>query len=224
MTRSVDEEEPPNARELEELYARVREDVDRERGVRAWLRSSPTWIRGAVVGTTAAVAIAAPWAMMGAPPLSVRCDGWTCSVIALGVLLAVAVAASVRPLHRASGGVGTRLWLASLGAASLVAMLMANDGSVGPVESIRCLVLGAAVGVPVWIVGFLTDRYPQGNVTLGGAVAALGGMLAAQILCPLRGVAHIVVDHFGALLLLAAIFGAGRWVLARLERQATRVE
>lgn len=206
--------------ELEALYERVQSDLARERGLRGWLRARPRWARVALVVLAAAVASVLPTMMMDAAP-RFGLDGWLFSVLAMVALFGVATTISLRPLYRPEGSsVVRRLGLVGLGVASLLAIVLATDGSIGSVESMRCFMLGAMVGLPVWIVAFLVDRAPQRNAALGGAIGALGGMVAAQLLCPLRGLLHLAVEHFAALVVLAGVFGGGRWLLGQLERRA----
>lgn len=206
--------------DFERLYASVRAEVERERGVRAWLRALPTPYRAAIVLVASGVAVAAPAVLMGGAP-----DGrwgWLMSVAGVTVVAIAATLLCLRPIH--DDDAPSPAWLVALGAAALGSMVLASDGSLGAVATPACLMLGAMTGVPTLAVGLLVDRSPRRNVALWALAASLTGMTAAQLACPRRGLMHLVVDHFGALLVLAVVFAGVRLGLARLEdaRRARR--
>ncbi len=200
----------PAGDDLERLYAGVRAELERERGVRAWLRARPTPLRVALVLSVAALVVGAPAWVMGHAP-GANATGWLVGAAALVGLVAVTLARSL------CGEPPPRAALLALLAAALGAMLVSSDGALGTAGAPTCLALGAMTGLPVLLAGLALDRAPGRHLALAAAGAALTGVAAAQLVCPRRDLAHLLVDHFGALLLLLAIF-------AGLRRLAVRVE
>ena len=201
--------------EAARIYARVRADLERERGIRAWLRARPTPLRVAML-LSAATAISALGAWVLAGGLADRsATGWV-SATGLVVALAFAVIAALRPIHLPEGSDASRaLLVLGIALSSLAAIVASGDGTVGALASGRCALIGLAVGVPVFAVSLLVARHPSRGAVFRGLVGGIAGALAVQLVCPAPGLAHLVVEHFGVVLLGAVLFGSAGALFAR---------
>ncbi|HJL16631.1 MAG TPA: hypothetical protein RMH99_13290 [Sandaracinaceae bacterium LLY-WYZ-13_1] len=210
----------PRSEETDRLYARLQQTLADERGPRAWLRARPTPWRLAIVGVallgvvTAAVLVTGHTAFLRA--LDAR---WIASVVGLAAMSGVAVTAALRPAHRPEGSRAVR---AALGAGvvlgALGAILLLGDGTLGALERLRCLAIGGAAAVPIFALARLVDRTPQRGAGFAALAAGVAGALTVQVICPAPGLAHLVVSHFGVVVLAAGALG----LFARLGRARLR--
>ncbi|MGF1464590.1 MAG: hypothetical protein ACFCGT_00520 [Sandaracinaceae bacterium] len=204
----------------EALYERVRQDLERERGPAAWLRSRPTPQRLALWLLSAAVVSLVLQRMAGgagAEPARLL------SLVTLGATTAIAMGVALWPLprHRPSGR-ARLLLVVGVAAAALAALVLAGDGTLGPVGPLRCVRVGAVAALPVFGVGLLLDRQPSRGLLLSALAAALAGALAVQGVCGASGLTHLVVSHFGAVVAATVGFvtigSLGRALLSRATR------
>ncbi len=210
------------AADLDGMYAALRADLERESGLRGWLRARSTAVRGlAVLGLVAVLCAVAALGFarpdLGSYPLPRLALG----VSAMASLLILSLALALRPLQQpalpswaAKGAIaGSLLVLAAL---YLVVPLEPPstelDGSVlGP--ALGCLGVGLLLGVPVYGVLLLLDRGGSHRALPMAIASGLAANLVLHIHCPSAEPTHLMLGHFGAAaLLLAAI---AFWVRAR---------
>lgn len=204
------------------IFEAVSGDIERERGVRAWLRSRPTWMRwilaGATVPTTAALAILLkPRPDLAAYP--------TLRLLGLFILIGVAVGMTVnvmlRPLHQPQpswrqvwgltllGGVGAPLLLMALPTNSEALMPMGYSLGVG------CMIAGLIAALPMigalWLLVRNTQRLAH-RLLITAAGAGLTGNFVLEFQCPVSTPSHLLMSHVllsCALILIAALAGIG---------------
>ncbi len=202
-----------------EMLAELRRRKDRERGLAHLLRSRPTPQRVGIAAAGVAL-VGGYFALFRArPDWAEYPEGrmW----IAAGLFGGLAVASlgrSLRPMHRP-----LPTW-AGLVAAGLVAAFVmagapaahtnhhASIGGVGPEllpAAVKCLVVGLASGLPVFLLARWLDRGAHNalsRVLLAAGAAGLAGNLVLQMSCPMTSPAHLLLGHAttGVLLLLAA--------------------
>lgn len=202
------------APDLDHLYARLRVDLEREQGLRGWLRARSTLARGllafgAVVLAGVVIALGFARPDLGSYPP----DRLAVSLAAMALVMAVSMALALRPLQRAAlpgwvGPLAVTCSLLLLAGLYLIAPLEApralfEPGVFGP--ALRCLGTGLALGVPVYGVLVLLDRGGSRRAVPMALAAGMAANLVLHIHCPSGQPSHLMLGHFGAaaLLLLA---------------------
>jgi hypothetical protein len=200
--------------ETEELYLRVQADLARERGVRAFLRSRPTVLRGLLLGATSLATVSVAALVSGSP----RSPGFWLGTLALIALVGVAARSALRPLHRPAWTGGARASVvATIVLGALGAIVLPSDGSLGAMGPGICIAIGVAAAVPVFVLAVLLDRSPWRGALFGALAGGLTGALAVQLLCPEPGLAHLATEHFGVLLVCGVLFGVIAQLLGRRD-------
>lgn len=203
------------------LYDRLLADIDRDAGPRGWLRTRSTRTRAVAMALTA-LAVSGGFGLVKAGPerLSAHSTLYWVGVLSMVATLGFAMAAMFRPLYlpQWSGG-ARRLLVAGIGMASLASIAMTSDGSLGALASSgRCLIVGAAIGAPIFGLALLLDRQPRRVGVFRALFSGLVGVLAVQLVCPAAGLVHLVVEHFGLALGSTALFVGVGVALERFAR------
>jgi len=209
--------------ELDEpsLWSDVRQAVERESGLRAWLRSRPTPERLAIAFAAAAI----PALLAARGP---RTDWATYPVLlklAWGVLPVIVLSAAlpriVFSLDRETPGAWRRVALAALGIALPFGLALyptdiahavpaGSAGSDFGLRAVTCFGFGMALAAPFFVLLWAldrADRIPASRVVLAGTSAGLVGNLALFLHCPIRHPEHLVAGHamLGLALILAGV-------------------
>lgn len=221
---------PEDKHRSDRLWQALRRDLDRETGMRAWLRARRTRTRLAYVCATSAllavlVVLATPRSDFDAVPGALL-------ALSLGVLAAAMVAIVVlllRPLYCASASVRTQLTLAAAGwlipfllvlwAPAHGSVLAHPESFVGAganfwPRALVCFAFGVVLGLPLLALLRLVDRggeltWPR--ILLLAGATGLAGNLALVLHCPLVAPTHLLAGHasvpVGTLLLLLIVRG-----------------
>jgi hypothetical protein len=208
---------PDSDPKLDELYAQLREEIEEERGPRAWLRSRSTLSRAiALAGVSVGMVAVVVLTMAQGDVWTGRGALFALSVTGLLALLAIAIGAVLRPSQLRAWSPRTRTLVAgSVVLGSLAAIVLVGDGGFGDVGTGMCLIVGGMVGAPVFVLATLLDRDPRRGSVFGGLAGALTGALATQILCGAPSLTHLLVEHFGIVAVYGALFSGMGWLLAR---------
>ena len=197
------------------LYARIRADLERERGLLAWLRSRPTPVRALLLVGGAGAAVGAALLALG-PAGFEAATGW--SVAALTMTTLAAFAAAIQPVHHATWtGAPRRLLISGVLIGALAAIALGGDGTIGELADGHCLLGTAMMGAPVFALALAVGR-GSGRYLVPALAAALSGAVAIQLVCPSPpGLLHLVLEHFGAVLLTAGVFAMSAAAVSRLR-------
>ncbi len=203
------------------LWTAVEAELAREIGIRARLRSLPTWQR--VVLCAAPVLLVLAWGLRGqAIPLGERASSLAWG-LAFGTLALASAAVLLRPFWR---GPWPRIVHAGLVALVLLLPLaqvldpglMAEGAHGAPTTAVGCFMMGVLLGLPfvltTWLVGRATRVTPSALVLLagaGGLVANLGLVLH----CLKHEPGHLLAGHGAIGLVLLAVAAVTRRVVAR---------
>lgn len=191
-----------------ELWARTERRVLAEIGVRAWLRSRPTWQRAAVALAVGGLLGAVALRRQGAAPLvALEPVAW----LQLGlyaVFTLAGVLTLLRPLGRPASHGALRLVLVVAAALLPLIFALAPPHSLhgahvaAPGELARrtlgCLFYGLALGTPFLGVVWLLDRSERLRLSAVVVLAAASGLLAnigLALHCPLDERAHLLLGH-----------------------------
>jgi hypothetical protein len=195
------------------LYEELRARVQADRGPLAWLRSLPTpWRIGIVVGVVAVLA-AVQVGLSGA--WSAGAPWWARTAVpaaALLLLLGVATAHTLRPLHRPAPPVWHGLAWVTAAAVAPVAVA-AGTYTEGLVNAAPCLGFGLLMSLPVLGTWWAVERGASGvgRVLLLAAAAGLGGNVLLQFHCANTAPGHLLVGHGGIVWVLG--MGALGWAV-----------
>lgn len=197
------------------LRAATMAAIERDRGAIARARAWPTATRTAVA---AAACLAVPlgvWLAMPRPDLAHYPKArLLLELLASLVTAGAAIAIWLRPLHRPQS-VGTRLSaiVGTIAAAAILASLPeahhAHPSSLGGVgaqllpKAFGCFVFGSSCALPAWLgLRWLArdgDR-PGARATLAAVGAAVVGMVAVFLHCPIVAHAHLWLGHMTVML------------------------
>jgi hypothetical protein len=223
-TRTGDElprwaaEAAPPLPDLEQLRAALEQDIARERGLGAWLRSRSTPVRLTIAGLAVALLGVGTALFAGRADLSVYPLGrMVLLLVAIAALIACEVTLSLWPMHRPA----PPRWLArsAIAAAPLAllalyslpaahsnhpALLQESGASELFVHALPCLTVGSLVA----LAGFLLLRsLDRGGAARALSMAASGGLAAnllLQLHCSITAPEHMLVGHLGVILLMLA--------------------
>lgn len=215
--------------DLHGLFGELQQQLEAERGVRAWLRSRSTPTRLAIAGSAllgVAVIVVTGWLRPdhGVYPL-MRMLG---VLLVISALITVDLLLALWPLQRAA----LPRWLhvagtfgALLGLAAIYALPAAHEAHPASVQApgiaalmkgaLRCLGVGMVLAVAVY--GFLRalDRGGADRALLAGACSGFAANLALQLHCPITLPTHMLVGHLG----VAVLFVGGLALYARARRR-----
>jgi hypothetical protein len=209
------------AADLDAMYAALRADLERERGLRAWLRARSTAVRA--FASLALVALASTMAALGfaRPDLaSYPFERLALSLSAMALLMLVSMALALRPLQRPA----LPAWTVPAVVAGALALL-AGLYLVSPLEAphmldaatvkpaLLCMAIGLLLGVPVYGALLLLDRGGSRRALPMAVAAGLAANLVLHIHCPSTQPTHLMLGHFGAAALL--LIAIALWVRAR---------
>lgn len=216
IRRALREAVADRAAPVDGLFERIASEVQRDRGLRARLRSLPTGWRVAIA-LGAVLSLGAVYAVI---------DGPGAPLMKLGALAAIAVltvVVALRPIQQPALprwsvvaaiviSLGIPIALEALGPL-LVDTPPAPGGLLGLfVESPppwRCFGLGVALALPVVIVVAFLDRGARASSTvLAAAAAGLAGNIALDAHCRSADPLHLVLGHALVVLLYVGIASA----------------
>jgi hypothetical protein len=183
--------------------------LDREHGLRAWLRSRPTWVRvvlmWAAVVAVMAVALVSPRPDLAVyPPLRL-----ILGAALLAVVLAFAIRAALRPMHQPAWPRWLVWVVATLAVAVPLLLALLPEPQVAHAASTMdagaemagwprgCFLYGTMTGVPVVALAWLLDRsIGSGNaIWMGAAAAGLAGNLTLLSHCSISHSVHLLLGH-----------------------------
>lgn len=217
-TDSLKTSGPPDA-DLQEVHARVRAAIARERGPVAWLRSLSTPRRLAVVGGAIAFAVGLPRVLV-APSAEASHPQLGSAAVAMlyAIMLFVVVRRALAPAHAAENGQAP--WL--LGAALVAPFAMctfAPGGAIGPLSHVgTCFFIGVAVGWSLILLLRALDRGAHEDATVAGLAAGVAGLTASfglQFDCSESGALHRLLCHATVGVALFLQYALARWLGAR---------
>ncbi|MEM9193737.1 MAG: hypothetical protein AAGF12_31470, partial [Myxococcota bacterium] len=212
-------EEEGKAPDLGAMLAEIKGKVDKERGVLAWLRSRPTWLRGLIAVSVLALYPILDVVLRPRPDLEVYpAERLWMTFAALGLVGFAVALSSLRPLHRPPLPKALRWSL--LAAAVLVPIIVAalpqahaaHPAAIGGVGSElipkagTCFSFGAVVALPLF---FLIRALDRGTSTLaivlGAGAAGVGANLLLQNHCCITHPSHLLVGHASIAVLYVGI-------------------
>jgi hypothetical protein len=207
--------------DLDRMYAALRADIARERGLVGWLRERSATARLLGAGGVVAGLCVSCWLLFARRDLAeYPADRMALTLAAIGLLLVVSLMIALRPLQRpglprwvAPAVVTTSLFaLASLYVISpLPPHVVTSGASLGP--ALVCLAIGLLLGVPVYALIALVDRGGARRALPMAAAAGLAANLVLHIHCPRTDPSHLMIGHFGAAALL--LLAVSLWARAR---------
>ncbi len=200
--------------------------IERERGLRAYLRSRPTWMRWALTLSVALLLLTrelrhrrVPWADLGTPKVLV-------GVSLLG-LLGLVVRAALRPLPIARRSARLRRALATVAWCLPCVLWLAPEAHPGPEltgsfawRSLGCFAYGSAFSAPVFALLWTLDRgmhVPYRVLSLAAGALALVANLILMLHCPITNGAHLLAGHFSIGLVWFVAVSSAEWWVRRVE-------
>jgi len=204
------------------LFEQLEARVAGEAGLRAWLRSRPTHLRGMLVVLGVLLVVLFGGIAKQRPDFA---DYPTLRVaLVLGLYFVVIVLSAAKELTLAPrrGGLADNpaLLVGGLGLPFLVAFLPATEASrhFGPEGALSCFSYGAALTVPVALLLWAFDRDDKPSLrTVGLSAVALGlsANLVLELHCPNGNAVHLVLGHASI-----GLAWLGAWFLARRVSRA----
>jgi hypothetical protein len=198
MRRFADQNAP--AIQLEPMFLAVVADLEKERGLAAWLRSRPTRIRLLLAGAAGVSILLLAVGFDARPDVRSLPADSTLALLLYSIALLLLAVELLRPMHRPQRPMLARaLGYAAFGLPVLVPWLLAGDVDAGPAAARSgCLWLGLGVAAPsLMLLGGL-DRNPSarlGPMLLAVSAAALVGNLALVLCCPSNNPSHLLRSH-----------------------------
>jgi hypothetical protein len=212
------------------LLAAVEQDLAREHGPRAWLRSRSTPLRFALALLTAALVFTLVYLQAPRPDFATASDErWyaLAALLLLGVVLGADGALRVLGRAQPSSLVGAALTVLSL--PLLVALLPEADGPPPAAvagagadfarSSLRCLCFGLLISAPLgtllWFVS-REDRLALASLIFVAGAAGVGANLALHAHCAISSPGHLIAGHATVgLAWLLALLAMNRLLRAR---------
>jgi hypothetical protein len=206
------------------MFASLAEDVKREHGLAAWMRSRSTGARVAVLAGAASAIVLVAFAAFTRPDLAVYPVGRMAGVAAVaGLGLVASLLFSLRPTHEPAPPSWAVPWVAALGLGGLAAVyVLPALPAIDPAHvqapgfaavlqrAAPCLGIGLVITLSLVALWALLDR---GGARRGLAAAAAAGLtanLALQLHCPVTAPGHLLVGHLGAALVILGVAVASR--------------
>jgi hypothetical protein len=203
----------------DDLFATIEQDVRRERGLAAWLRSLSTPARLAIAFGASSALLVAAYAWFVRPDLAVYPVGRMLAVILVaGGAVAASLLLALRPSHRPPPPSWAAPASAGLGLLGLVVVYMQPalpelDPAHAPASGLEsalhqaapCLGIGLLIAFALYALWSLLDR---GGARRGLAAAAAAGLtanLALQLHCPITAPAHLLLGHLSVALVILAV-------------------
>ncbi|HKU43634.1 MAG TPA: hypothetical protein VJR89_35995 [Polyangiales bacterium] len=217
------EQEDAAGLDLERLQAELQNELARERGPIAWLRSRSTPLRGMLAGGAVAAIVLATMALRLRPDYAAYPEGRMLAVLGLiAALIVVDLILTLWPLQLPAAP----RWLARAAVVAaplgLFVLYMLPPPHTGhPRTSLpagfepafwaaaRCLLLGSAVAAALYALLRGLDRGGTQRLLLMAACAGLAANLMLQLHCPVSAPLHLLIGHLGV---LGLIFAAARWL------------
>jgi len=181
--------------------------LQRETGLRAWLRSRSTTTRYALLGGAMLITLLVVLKYSVRPDFSDATERVLSALLIYGCAGGGALALALRPLHRAGWpGKAARIILAAgIGGAlglALFPLLIGEPLSnpVGPLAAgaADCFVWGSALSAPLLVLGWLLGRGGDNvaaRLLLTGGAAGLAGNLYLECHCPIQSPDHMMLGH-----------------------------
>lgn len=204
--------------DLDALFGAIEEEIEAERGPRAWLRSRSTPARvalavGMFVGLTVGLAVLSPRSDLSMLPW------WRVALVigALAGLFGASLWFSLEPLHRAGAPVWVRravVGAALAGMAALAWLPLAPMDKDDPSlhGALPCLYAGVAIGLPAFVLFRWMDRGGRPtSAVLAAAGAALASNAATSLHCGNDSALHILQGHLSIGVVYVLVVAAWRW-------------
>ena len=211
----------PSRETLAALEGAIRADLDRERGVLAFLRAQPAALRLVVLLAVAAAIAALTLAIAPRPDLHVYPRGrLVVTIVYCTVTAAVAAWVALRPIYLprpSHATIAVAAGLALLGpivAAAWPAVPMAHPVAHRVLPwAYGCFAGGAVAALAALLAARALDRggaHAGGQVVLACAAAGLVGTTSLLLHCPINYPLHLLLGHATVPLVLAAAIVAAR--------------
>ncbi|HEX7479052.1 MAG TPA: hypothetical protein VF331_14700 [Polyangiales bacterium] len=200
--------------ELGSLLDALESRIDAERGVGAWLRTRPTWLRRVLALSCCALLSALAFVYGGASIALSSSRGL--AAVAYGLLLVAVLDGLLRPIQPHVRASSQLVWSVSAVSVPVWFALLAatGPGVADPPARAGCLLLGLLVALLFLALLRLLDREQHAaddHAWLGVAAAGMLGNLALALYCPAGDTAHLLRWHAPVgLLLVAFYFGVRR--------------
>ncbi len=213
-----------NGPDPDALFAAIAEQVENEKGVRAWLRGQPTSLRLAVGAFAVAlvaliVSLTTRRVDMGIYPGA----RFALEVGAIAILNLSVLWVALRPAHRPP--LPGWVWLAAAAACVLApfALGLAPQAHVGHAASLAgagddlfsrataCFLFGLGAGAPIALLMFSLDREEHGaarRIALAAGVAGTAGVIALSTHCPITQPIHLLAGHGPVVVGMMATYAA----------------
>jgi len=204
--------------DVDALFAEVSTALRAERGIWAFLRSRSTAARVGIVIATVAVLVAI--AALRLPRVDIAVyphSRMLLSLLTIGALGATCLALGLRPLQLAPPPAWLSRWAplaAVFGLAILYLLPEASDihpaslnpPGLGPtvLRALPCFIIGTVLALPFLTLLISFERGGAGRATLLTASAGLLANFLLQVSCPVTAPLHMLLGHFGVLLLAFA--------------------
>lgn len=227
LLTSARAESDSTAPDLDALFAQVNASIHRaERRPSFWWQTRPTWLRRGLASVPALLILTTAATLKLRPDFADYPPAQM--TVALGTLLCLLGAAiyqALRPLYQPALSTGGKASIAlSTLTASLLLALFPPPGepslplAVELPHAIPCFLIGLGTGLPVYVLLRLLDR-GSGHPLLPACASALLGTLFLHLACPSRSAAHLLLGHFGVVLLLIPGLGVLPQALRRGSNQ-----
>ena len=201
--------------DIEGFLRDTHDRIEKETGIRGWLRSRPTSVRMAmaaavVVGLTVTIGIVRTPKLLDFTLVF--------HLAALAALAAVALFVGLRPLQ--ARPLAPAILYGTLAMLVLVPIALAFHGpdvaAVTGGESARsigkCFAVGSLIALPLaLLVGSLSRGGSFLSAVALAAAAGLGGNVWLEAHCPVPGAAHVVGGHVTVIVMYAALTALGLW-------------
>lgn len=215
--------EPGRPPDLDALFAGLSGELQRERGLRAWLRARSTGVRVGLVVLCVLLLAAVVVVGWRRPDYAVYPPARMAISLALvAAWIALTLRLALRPLHRAppapwiapvaiAGAVVGVLALSLLPAAHVdhPASLQAPGTAALLRRALPCLATGLAVAAGCYALVRALDRGGTAHALLAAACASLVAYMTLKLHCPITAPSHLLAGHASAALLglgLALLF------------------
>jgi hypothetical protein len=203
--------------DTEALFAGLSQRLAHERGIAAWLRSRSTPLRALLAAAMLAGLLALAIVTSLRRDIAVYPGPRMALVLAaLGASLLSLVFVLLRPLQWPAlpARAAPALALAAIAGALVISVLpeahhahsssMVYGQSISShlVRAVPCVVIGLMNGLVAYGLLVALDRGGRRRVALPGIAAGLVAYMVLQLVCPVTGPTHLVLAHFGVLLML----------------------
>lgn len=210
--------------DLDALYRHLQGQLERERGLGAWLRARPTAARlalglGLSLGLVLVIAFFGPRSDLDEIPVS----RMLVFVTATASLFAASVWFGLRPLHRPAVSIWVERGIVASALVGMVALAYLPLTDPMPHEpedwahALPCMYGGLLIGAPTYLLIRLLDRGGRRiSAFLAAAAAALAGNVAMSMHCANDSLGHLLRGHALLGVIFVGSVALWRWAMSRL--------